>query len=117
MNSAMSMNRSLHRTFTGKKTLRAVGAALILAAALPGCAVFPQSSNPTVDQKITADVEQSFGQHAELEPPNLLSVETINRVVYLYGNVSTGLQRADAESVADQVQGVDKIVNSIAVTR
>jgi osmotically-inducible protein OsmY len=88
---------------------------LILAAALPGCAVFPQSSNPTVDQKITADVERSFGQHAELEPPNLLEVQTINQVVYLNGTVSTGLQRRDAESVARQVQGVKKVVNSVAV--
>jgi osmotically-inducible protein OsmY len=92
-------------------------AALAVASALSGCAVFPQSSNPTVDRKITADVETKFSQHAELEAPNLLDVQTINHVVYLYGIVSTGLQRRDAELVADEVPGVANVVNSIAVAR
>jgi osmotically-inducible protein OsmY len=52
-----------------------------------------------------------------LEAPNQLNVQTINRVVYLNGLVATGLQRWDAESVASQVQGVDKVVNSIGVAR
>ena len=102
---------------TGTKKILAFVAALTVAVALPGCAVFPQSSNAAVDHKITAEVETRFGQKAELEAPNLLSVQTINRVVYLNGLVSTGLQRGDAELAANQVQGVDKVVNSIAVTR
>jgi osmotically-inducible protein OsmY len=77
--------------------------------------MFPQSSNPAVDQKITADVETRLGQNAALEAPNLLDVQTINRVVYLNGLVSTGLQRTEAESVANQVQGVEEVVNSIGV--
>ena len=97
------------------KTILAVVAALTAVAALPGCAMFPLSSNATVDHAITADVETKFGQNAELQAPNLLNVQTINRVVYLNGLVSTGLQRTDAESVANQVQGVDKVVDSIAV--
>jgi outer membrane murein-binding lipoprotein Lpp len=67
MSSSMLINRSAYPTSTGTKKLHAFVAALIVAAALPGCAVFPQSSNPTDDQKITADVETRFGQHAELE--------------------------------------------------
>jgi osmotically-inducible protein OsmY len=90
-------------------------ASLAVAAVLPGCAVFPRPSNPAVDKNITADIEAKFGQHAELEAPNQLNVQTINRVVYLNGLVSTGLQRTDAESMANQVQGVDKVVDSIAV--
>jgi osmotically-inducible protein OsmY len=35
----------------------------------------------------------------------------------LNGTVSTGLQRADAESVANEVNGVAKVVNSIAIAR
>jgi osmotically-inducible protein OsmY len=85
-------------------------------AAQPGCAFFPQSTNPTVDQKMTADVETRFGQHPELDAPNLLRVQTINRVVYLTGTVSTDLQRDYAESAADQAQGVAKVINSISVT-
>ena len=117
MRSSTSIDRSGCRTSTGTKKILAFAAALTVAAALPGCAMFPQSSNPAVDKNITADIETKFGQHAELEAPNQLNVQTINRVVYLNGLVSTGLQRTDAESVANQVQGVDRVVNSIAVTR
>jgi osmotically-inducible protein OsmY len=105
------------QTSTGTKRVLAFAAALTVAAVLPGCAIFPRSSNPTVDRAITADVETRFGQHAVLEAPNQLNVQTINRVVYLNGLVATGLQRWDAESVASQVQGVDKVVNSIGVAR
>jgi osmotically-inducible protein OsmY len=114
MRSSKLIDRSPCQESTGTKKILAFVAALTVAA-LPGCAVFPQSSNAAVDQKITADVETRFGQNAQLEAPNLLNVQTINRVVYLNGLVSTGLQRWDAELVANQVQGVDKVVNSIAV--
>jgi osmotically-inducible protein OsmY len=117
MRSSQLIDRSVCQTSTGTKKILAFVAALTVAAALPGCAMFPRSSNPAVDQKITADVETRFGQNAELEVPNLLNVQTINRVVYLNGLVSTGLQRRDAESEANQVQGIDKVVNSIAVSR
>jgi hypothetical protein len=117
MRSSQLIDRSVCQASTGTRKILAFVAALTVAAALPGCAMFPRSSNPAVDQKITADVETRFGQNAELEVPNLLNVQTINRVVYLNGLVSTGLQRRDAESEANQVQGVDKIVNSIAVSR
>ena len=115
MRSSNLIDRSPRQKSTGTRKILAFVAALTVAAALPGCAVFPQSSNAAVDQKLTADVETRLGQSAELEAPNLLNVQTINRVVYLNGLVSTGLQRRDAELVANQVQGVDKVVDSIAV--
>jgi hypothetical protein len=109
-----------HRRFLGTKAgtkkIHALVAALIVAAALPGCAAFPRSSNPAVDQRITTDVEARFSQHPELEAPDLIDVETINRVVYLNGTVSTGLQREYAESVASRAPGVTKVVDSISVT-
>ena len=116
MRSSKLIDRSPCPKSTGtKKILAFVAAALTVAAVLPGCAVFPRSSDAAVDQKITADVETRFGQYAQLEAPNLLNVQTINRVVYLNGLVSTGLQRRDAELAAGQVQNVDKVVDSIAV--
>ena len=105
----LSSKSSRHR-------LRALLAAFILATALPGCAAFPQSSDPAVDQKITADVEARFRKHPELEAPDLIEVQTTNRVVYLNGTVSTGLQREYAESFASRAPGVTKVVNSISVT-
>jgi hypothetical protein len=110
-----------HRRFLGTnactKKIHALVAALIVAAALPGCAAFPQSSDPAVDKKITADVEARFKQHPELEAPDQIDVQTINRVVYLNGTVSAGLQRDYAESVASRAPGVTKVVNSISVTK
>jgi osmotically-inducible protein OsmY len=97
------------------KMLRASVAALFVVVVLPGCAVFPRSSYPSGDQRITADVETRFERHADLQAPNLLEIQAINRVVYLHGTVSSDLQRTDAESVANEVQGVEKVVNSIAV--
>jgi osmotically-inducible protein OsmY len=90
--------------------------AVILAATLPGCAAFPQSSDPAVDKNISAEVEARFRQHPELEAPDLIDVKAINRVVYLNGTVSAGLQREYAESVASQAPGVTKVINSISVT-
>jgi hypothetical protein len=110
-----------HRHFldtkAGTKKIHALVAALIVAAALPGCAAFPRSSDPAVDQKINAGVEARFRQHPELEAPDLIDVQTINRVVYLSGTVSAGLQREYAESVASRAPGVTKVVNSISVTK
>jgi hypothetical protein len=110
-----------HRRFLGTKAgtkkIHALVAALIVAAALPGCAAFPQSSNPTVDQRITADVEARFKQHAELEAPDLIDVQTTNRVVYLNGTVSAGLQREYAESIAKQAPGVKEVIDSISVAK
>ena len=117
MNSSTLINAIVLKPSTGNKKTRAIIAALTVASILSGCAVFPHSSNPPVDQKITADVDAQFEQHAELEAPNLLRVQTINRIVYLNGTVATGLQRAYAESVANEVPGVAKVVNSIAIAR
>jgi osmotically-inducible protein OsmY len=110
-------NRRFLCTKAGTKKIHALVAVLIVAAALPGCAAFPQSSDQAVDQKITADVEARFKQHPELEAPDQIDVQTINRVVYLSGTVSAGLQRDYAESVASRAPGVTKVVNSISVTK
>jgi osmotically-inducible protein OsmY len=66
------------------------------------------------DSAITADVQASFNQHPIL---NLLHVKTLNGVVYLSGTVSIGLHSEIAESVAHQVQGVTRVVNSISISK
>jgi len=48
-----------------------------------------------------------------LEPPNLLHVQTLDHVVYLTGQVDTELERSMAESLALNVAGVKRVVNSI----
>jgi osmotically-inducible protein OsmY len=43
-------------------------------------------------------------------------VQTLNRVVYLSGQVATELQRLTAESVAQGAPGVRRVVDNIALT-
>jgi len=91
---------------------------LILAGPLFGCATLDRCgvSGCAGDAAITAEVRGLFGQHPALEPPNLLRVQTRNRVVYLYGLVDTDLERQLAESVAHAAPGVAKVVNSIGIS-
>jgi osmotically-inducible protein OsmY len=66
------------------------------------------------DRQITADVKNVIGKYPELEGVNQVRVQTINRVVYLYGQVDTELQLMTAQQAALSVKGVDRVVNSIA---
>lgn len=61
------------------------------------------------------EVETLFHQHPVLEPPNLLTVQTLDHVVYLYDIVDTDLERQMAEMVALQAHGVTRVVNSIGL--
>jgi osmotically-inducible protein OsmY len=46
-----------------------------------------------------------------------VSVQTLDRVVYLSGYVSAGEMRATAEDLARTAPGVSRVVDTIAVTR
>jgi osmotically-inducible protein OsmY len=92
--------------------------AVILSGLLPGCATNPKCASDGCrgDAKITADVRALFNTYPVLEPPNLLTVQTADRVVFLNGLVATDLQRDMAETVALRAPGVAMVVNGIAVT-
>ena len=100
------------------KALYALPVILILAGALPGCATYGKcgAGGCSGDAKITTDVQARFDQHPDLGPPNLITVRTLNQVVYLSGEVSASEFSAAAESAAHEVPGVVRVVNSIAVT-
>jgi osmotically-inducible protein OsmY len=91
---------------------------VILTGALSGCAAYRKCGFDGCpgDAKITAEVRALFNQHPALAPPNLLDVQTLDHVVYLYGVVDTDLEREMAESVALQATGVAKVVNSIGIS-
>jgi len=88
---------------------------MILAAALSGCAVFEKCSpeNCATDAKITADVDDMFGQHAEFGPPGTVHVQTINGVVYLNGQVNSDMERQSAETLVLRIPNVKDVVNSL----
>ena len=92
--------------------------ALCIACALAACAPYEKCgfTGCPGDAQITADVRALFGRHPELGPSGLLSVQTLDGVVYLYGLVNTDLVRDQAESIALQARGVKKVVNSLGVT-
>ena len=85
---------------------------------LPGCVSSSQCASEECknDAKITADVKAKLKEHPELGGPNTVYVQTRGGVVYLTGQVATDLQRQTAETVAGQVPGVVRVVNSIALT-
>ena len=99
------------------KPLYALASVLILAGILAGCATNRtcESGDCSDDAKITANIQAQLKQHPELQPPTLINVQTMDHVVYLYGKVSMGGQREEAESVAHETPGVTRVVDSINV--
>lgn len=89
--------------------------AIILTGTLAACTVYRKCgfAGCPGDANITADVRAQFRSHPALEPPNLLHVQTLDHVVYLSGQVDTEVERSLAESLAHDVAGVTRVVNSI----
>jgi osmotically-inducible protein OsmY len=91
--------------------------AAVPAVILAGCADFRPfaSQRSPADANITADVEAQLNQMPDLGPPGSVRVQTLDRVVYLNGQVGVGLEKRTAESVAREEPGVVQVVDSIAV--
>jgi len=68
------------------------------------------------DAKIRSSVQAVLDRHPDLGPPNSITVQTRAGVVYLYGEVSMGLEREMAESLAEEIPGVARVVDSIFVS-
>jgi osmotically-inducible protein OsmY len=98
----------------------AVGLAVLIGLpvmGLPGCATYAKCgfAGCPGDAKITAEVQSLFDEHADMGPPNLIRIQTWDRVVYLSGLVSTDLQRSIAGSIAGEAPGAVRVVNSLSV--
>jgi hypothetical protein len=90
---------------------------LFLTDALSGCALHDTYEKCGFrgcpgDAKISADVVLQLNRCPFMEP-NVVSVQTMDHVVYLNGVVRSGLEIGAAESIAGQVPGVARVVNSI----
>jgi osmotically-inducible protein OsmY len=68
------------------------------------------------DSQIKTTLQASLDQHPDLGAPGSITVRTRAGVVYLYGEVSTGLERENAESLAEKTPGVARVVDSIFVS-
>jgi osmotically-inducible protein OsmY len=67
------------------------------------------------DEQITAEVRTLLAAHSDLGPPNAISVRTLDRVVYLHGQVATELQRETADGLARHAAGVRDVVDGIGL--
>ena len=90
---------------------------LSLTVALSGCALYQAYEKCGFrgcagDAIITANVVSQLDRCSFMEP-NAVNVQTIDHVVYLNGVVRSSLEISTAESIADQVPGVARVVNSM----
>ena len=93
---------------------------LLLAGALPGCAVYHTYEKCGFhgcpgDAQITEEIQSQINQRGDLEPAAIM-VQTLDHTVYLSGVVSSGLEISDTESIARSVPGVRQVINSMAVS-
>lgn len=95
-----------------------LGVGLMGAGVLTGCAAYGNCgfAGCLGDAGIASEVRAQLVRHAALEPPNLISVQTLHGVVYLYGLVDTVFERELAGSVARETPGVARVVNSIGIS-
>jgi osmotically-inducible protein OsmY len=97
--------------------LRRLLAAVVLVS-LAGCASLAPCGIKGCpdDRRVTAQVRGLLDEHDELGAPNLVTVQTLDRVVYLHGLVDTPYQKELAEALARQAAGTVRVVNLIGVS-
>ena len=90
---------------------------VMLIGAVGGCATYEKCGleGCPSDQKMTSKVEALLNKHTEFGPPGSITVQTLNGVVYLDGQVDGGLEKRSAESIVRQASGVARVVNGISV--
>ncbi|WP_459858906.1 BON domain-containing protein [Dongia sp. agr-C8] len=95
-----------------------IASAALVAGALSACSVVEgkQSGEEYMDDaSITTRVKTQLASDVGLTPANQISVETSNRIVQLSGFVDSPAHKAQAESVARGVKGVEGVENDIIV--
>ncbi len=93
--------------------------AAMAAASLGGCAAIETwnkcGAGCPGDAEVSAQVSARLAEYPELRAPNRVYVSTLDRVVYLSGEVATDLQRDTAETVARETPGVPRVVDMISL--
>ena len=102
------------------KALHVPALVVTLTGVLSGCAAYDAYRKCGFhgcpgDAAITAEVRSLLDQHPALGPPNQVYVQTLDRVVYLMGQVATDLQRQIADSVAREAPGVRQVIDTVAL--
>ena len=100
-------------------TRRPIACLLALAPALAGCDMAAAIhkcgwSGCAGDARISAEVRDMLFARADVFA-NDISVQTLDRVVYLSGLVDTGVERAEIVAAVGRVSGVERIVDSLVI--
>jgi osmotically-inducible protein OsmY len=100
------------------KPLYALSMALVLPGLLAGCAAESKCGpgGCSSDAQITANVQTQLNRHPDLDGVSSIHVQTLDHVVYLSGEVSEGLMKETAETIAGKTAGVTRVENEIAVS-
>jgi osmotically-inducible protein OsmY len=102
------------------RALPAFASLALLAAGASGCTPYRLYEKCGLhgcpgDAEISVAVRALLDRHTELKAPNAVYVQTLDRVVFLSGQVVTDAQRETAESLARQVPGVRGVADEIAL--
>jgi osmotically-inducible protein OsmY len=95
-----------------------IASATLLAGALSACSMATgrESGSEYVDDAtITTKVKTQLASDVGLTPANQIHVETSKRVVQLSGFVDSAAHKAEAESVARGIEGVEGVENNITI--
>ena len=87
---------------------------LMVATGLSGVATAGTCGACGDDAQIKASIEDSFQRGPYL---GAIQVQTFKHVVYLSGEVSTGLMSRTAAEIAHGTPSVERVVNTISVTK
>lgn len=102
------------------RQLTVLAVLMLLCGALSGCADDAPyrkcGAGCPGDAQLETQVSALLAEHPALTGLNHIYVQTLDRVVYLSGAVTTGLQRETAESVARAAPGVRRVVDNISIT-
>jgi osmotically-inducible protein OsmY len=90
------------------------GARLTLATALSGVATAGTCATCGDDLQIEASIKTSFQNLPYLDS---VHVQTLKHVAYLSGEVSSGLMSRTAAEIANGTPNVERVVNTISVTK
>lgn len=98
------------------KYLLAPGLGVVLA--VGGCAAYSKCGfrGCPGDAKMTAEVRAQLDRYPALNGVNSVRVNTIDKIVYLYGQVDTDMQRQLAEAVSVQATGGARVVDTISLS-
>lgn len=97
---------------------RRIASVLLVTGALSACSVTSgrESGSQYVDDAtITTKVKTQLASDVGLTPANQIHVETSKRVVQLSGFVDSAAHKAEAESIARGIEGVEGVQNSIII--